>query len=258
MKEDQEFTEASPEPFFFPGGSVGILLVHGFTGSPSEMRPMGQWFAQQGYTVAGPLLAGHGTSPLDMERTGWRDWVASARDAAKKLRERSSRIVAAGLSMGGALSLYLGSGVAGVPVDAVISMCAPIYLQDRRAHLARFVAPIHPFHRDGSAGHPPEIRRYLAGYDITPTRCVGELMTLIRRTKRLLPGVRVPTLVLQARRDRTVRPKSAQYIYARVGTSDKALRWYEQSGHILTVDRDREAVWRDVLDWLRGHDLAPR
>ncbi|MDI3257838.1 MAG: alpha/beta fold hydrolase [Kyrpidia sp.] len=250
-------TRANPEPFDFPGGRVGIVLVHGFTGSPSELRPMGQWLAERGYTVTGPLLAGHGTSPRDMERTGWRDWLNSVREAAASLADRCERVVVAGLSMGGSLALYLGSGAAGPAADAVISMCAPIYLWDWRAHVARFVAPFHRFHRDGAAGYPEEIRQYLAGYDITPTRCVGELLALIRRIRALLPEILVPTLVLQARRDRTVRPRSAEYILSRLGSSDKELRWYDQSGHILTVDRDRETVWRDVHEWLMARGLAP-
>ncbi|MBX6394409.1 MAG: alpha/beta fold hydrolase [Alicyclobacillaceae bacterium] len=214
------------------------------------MRPMGEWLAEKGYTVLGPVLAGHGTTPEEMEGTGWRDWVASAQEAFESLRRQCDRVVVAGLSMGGTLALYLGSGVGGPLPDAVIAMCAPIYLWDWRAYLARFIAPVHRFHRDAGAGYPDEVKQYLGGYDITPTRCVGDLLILVKRVKNLLPKIRIPTLVLQARRDRTVRPASAPYILSRLGSEDKELKWYENSGHILTVDRDREVVWQDVYEWL--------
>ncbi|MDI3328384.1 MAG: alpha/beta fold hydrolase [Alicyclobacillaceae bacterium] len=250
--------ERRVEPFVFEGGPVGILLIHGFTGSPLEMRPMGEWLAHRGYTVCGPALAGHGTTPEDMERTGWRDWLDSAREAYGALRSRCRKVVAAGLSMGGALALHLGADEPGGAPDAVIAMCAPIYLWDWRARLAPIVSSVYRFHREaGGTRYPDEVRQYLGGYEATPTRCVGDLLYLVRRVKQRLPRIRVPALVLQARRDRTVRPESASYIFTRLGSEDKELRWYENSDHILTVDRDRNRVWQDVYDWLSARGLAP-
>lgn len=98
-----------PDPFFYQGSETGILLIHGFTGTPSELRPMGRYLEKQGYTVYAPLLPGHGTSPEEMECTSWKDWWACVFNAYDRLRLQGKvrQIVAVGLSMGGALALKL-------------------------------------------------------------------------------------------------------------------------------------------------------
>jgi carboxylesterase len=110
------------EPFFFPGGQTGCLLLHGFTGAPKEMRLLGEHLADQGYTVLGPRLFGHATIKKDMLRARWRDWVASSLDGYYLLRGACTKIVVMGLSMGGALTLYLG---ARYPVDGLVAMSTP-------------------------------------------------------------------------------------------------------------------------------------
>ena len=93
------------EPFFFPGGSTGVLLVHGFTGAPKEMRWMGEYLHEQGYSVLGVRLAGHATQMEDLNHVKWSDWLNSVEDGYHILKGASEKIVIAGLSMGGILSL---------------------------------------------------------------------------------------------------------------------------------------------------------
>lgn len=237
-----------PAPFEFAGGKTAVLLLHGFTGTPSELRPMGKYLSEKGYTVKAPLLAGHGTSPEDMLRTGMKDWVKSAGDAYFDLKRKHEDVIVAGLSMGGSLALHL---AARLPVKGVISMCAPMYLQDRRASFARWIAPFVKFnpHKVSYAEH---IEPYLAGYDKTPVRCVPELLKLIRTVRRELPEIKVPALIMQAEQDLTVRPESAEYLYQRIGSGQKQLKWYPNSGHILTVDHDRDQVFADVEQFAKG------
>ena len=111
------------EPFFFPASTeVGILLVHGFTGAPKEMRWMGEYVAQHGYTSLGVRLAGHATHPADMIRSRYTDWLASIEDAYAMLRGWVDRVVMIGLSMGGVLSLTAASMF---PVSGVVAMSTP-------------------------------------------------------------------------------------------------------------------------------------
>ncbi|MCF2435802.1 alpha/beta fold hydrolase [Streptomyces thinghirensis] len=91
------------EPFRHEGGEVGVLLCHGFTGSPQSLRPWAQYLAARGLTVALPLLPGHGTRWQDMQVTGWQDWYAEVDRELRALRERCASVFVAGLSMGGAL-----------------------------------------------------------------------------------------------------------------------------------------------------------
>ncbi|WP_018132104.1 alpha/beta hydrolase [Effusibacillus pohliae] len=238
-----------PEAFDLPGGKTGVLLIHGFTGTPSELRLLGEFLAEKGFAVKAPLLAGHGTTPEQMMKTGMRDWIKSAGDAYFDLKRRCEEVFVAGLSMGGALALHL---AARLPVNGVVPMCAPIFLADRRAKFSRFVAPFVKFHHHKTP-HPEHIAPYMAGYTKTPVRCVPELLKLIRMVRRELREVKVPALIMQAEQDLTVLPKSADYIYKHIGSRKKQLKWYPNSGHILTVDRDREQVFADLASFLHEH-----
>jgi carboxylesterase len=238
----------SKEPFFYRGGKTGILLIHGFTGTPSELRPMGEYLHDRGYTVHAPLLAGHGTSPEDMENTTWQDWWNSVLEAYEFMRsEEPEYLVVVGLSMGGILALNL---AAEKPVDGVIPMCAPIWIRDRRAYLADVLYHFIRYkprtvHRD------PEIEAHLVPYDRTPIRCVSELNRLIRHVKKRLPDVRVPALVIQACKDELILEKSAEYIYGHISSEVKQLSWYEKSTHIITLDKERKKLFKEVDDFVQ-------
>lgn len=238
--------QRSPEPFFYPGGKTGILLIHGFTGTPSELRPMGQFFKEKGYTVHAPLLPGHGTSPEDMEKTTWRDWFQGVLDAYEKMRVQDlDHLFVAGLSMGGCLSLLLSTER---EVDGVIPMCAPIYIRDWRASFADWVRPFMRFKKRAldSSKRPAEINDYLVPYDRTPIRSVGELNRLIAKLRQRLSQVTVPALVIQACHDELVLEKSAQTIYDQIASEKKILSWYENSTHIITVDKERNRLFEEV------------
>lgn len=239
----------SPDPFLFHGGGTGVLLVHGFTGTPSEMRPLGEYLRERGYTVYAPLLAGHGTSPEEMKDTQWPDWWQSVLEAYDRLmREEPVRqIVAVGLSMGGALVLNLARIR---PLAGVVPLCAPVWLQDSRHRLAGVLRWVIPYHKR-KGGKPAHIEEHLVPYDRTPLRCISSLNRLIRHVRSRLPGVEVPALIVQSKRDETVAPKSAEYIYNHISSGAKQLLWYEKSGHIITLDKERERLFADIDSFAR-------
>lgn len=241
--------QRSPEPFFYPGGENGLLLVHGFTGSPAELRPMGDYFRKRGFAVHAPLLKGHGTSPEELAGTTWVDWRNSVLEAYDRLRREADvrRVFAAGLSMGGLLVLDLARQR---PLGGVISMCAPIWLRERRAYFApllRFFRPFLP-RREQKA---PHIEDYLVPYDRMPLVSVGHLLRLIRHVRRRLSEITVPSLVIQSERDETVDPTSARYILEHLGSADKEFKAYANSSHIITLDREREQLFSDVESFIR-------
>ena len=96
-------------PFFLEGGPVGVLLVHGFTATPVEVRSLADRLHAQGHTVAGPLLPGHGTKPEDLNRVRWQDWIDAAEEVYGRLAARSDRVFVGGTSMGAVIALYLAS-----------------------------------------------------------------------------------------------------------------------------------------------------
>lgn len=230
------------EPFLLPGGDRGVLLIHGFTGAPAEMRLLGDYLHDQGYTVLGPRLAGHGTSPADMARTTWHHWYADVENGYHLLRGMCGEVSVAGLSMGALLAFKL---AAEYPVAKIASVNAPIFINDRRLPLLPFYRLFRKFERQEK--HCLAVNeRYAIAYDSIPLSCLGSLLNFIRHVDRLLPLVDRPTLVVQSRRDQTVRPDSAPYIYRRLGCRDKKLVWLERSGHVATVDVEHEQVYRDI------------
>ncbi|RPI82580.1 MAG: alpha/beta fold hydrolase, partial [Chloroflexi bacterium] len=168
----------SAEPFFFQGGLVGCLLIHGFTGAPKEMRQMGEYLAEKGYTVLGVRLAGHATSPRNMLRTTWQDWFFSVSDGWHMLESAGKSIFVVGLSMGGVLSLTLASHF---PVKGVIAMSSPYSLPDDPR--LPFIRPLSLLVRNVGKGESdwknPELAKDHVDYPYYPTRSIAELRDLI-------------------------------------------------------------------------------
>ncbi|MGQ9598300.1 MAG: alpha/beta hydrolase [Anaerolineae bacterium] len=236
-------------PFRFEGGPVGCLLVHGFSGSPPEMRPMGEYLAGKGLTVLGVRLAGHGTSPEEMARTTWRDWVASAEVGLQELRERCSTVFAVGLSMGGLIVLHL---AVHYPLAGVIALAAPAYIADWRfrflplaQYFVRWVVPNIP-----SDLTDPCAEERIWAYDRLPVRCVASLGELLRLVRSELQRVRVPVLLMQGEKDLHIPADSARILYNELGTAEKEIVWWPNSGHCLTVDSEREAVWARAFEFI--------
>ena len=239
-------------PFFFEGGPVGCLLVHGFSGSPPEMRPMGEFLAGKGLTVLGVRLAGHGTTPEDMATTGWRDWVGSAEAGFRELESLCEQVFVAGLSMGGLITLHL---AAHHSVAGIVVMAAPAYIADWRfrllplaRHFIRWFTP--DIESDLT---DPEAEKRLSAYQVLPIPCLVNLGQLVRLVRQELPQVKAPALIMQGEKDHHVPADSAQVVFDELSAADKELVWWPNSGHCITVDSEREAVWARAYEFIAKH-----
>jgi carboxylesterase len=245
------------EPFFFPGSRTGCLLVHGFTGSPKEMRWLGEYLSERGYSVLCPRLAGHATRPEDMIRTRWTDWTCSVEDGYDLLRGAADRIYLIGLSMGGALALLMSTRL---DVAGVVAMSTPLRLPvNYPAWLLRLLSVFVRFQPKGS--QPPGSGWFdqaaYAGqvsYSQNPVRSIAELQLLLAEVRAALPRVTAPTLLLHSRDDRYVNPENMEQIHARLGAADKQMRWLTGSGHVVTRDASRQAAFRAVAEFIEGQE----
>lgn len=233
------------EPFSFPGGPVGCLLIHGFTGSPSEMRFLGNRLAAAGMTVLGIRLPGHGTTPEDMAQTRWEDWVGDAEAAAVQLGQTCQKVIGIGLSMGGLLALHL---AAMGRLDGVVAMNAPMILQDWRTRFAHIFKPFIDYVEKPSvkAGKPlqPDIERFV--YQRVPVPCLDSLHRGIRCVRRELGKVECPALLMQSMNDQTINPKSVKIIEEKLKQIKPEIVHWQNSGHILTLGPERAAVAETV------------
>lgn len=231
-------------------GDIGCLLVHGFSGSPLEMVPLGEALSDAGWEVAIAQLAGHGTSPKDLAGTHWQDWVASAAEAYEDLRRRTRRQAIIGLSMGGAIALYL---AAREGADAVVAISTPIRVRPMLAGAARVASRVIPLFPVIFRLSPrdPMARQYRSPYAQIPLGATAELSALLSETARSLPSVTAPLLVVQGRRDWVIPRESGEEILARASHAHGRLFWLRRSGHLATLDRDRELLYQEVKAFLK-------
>lgn len=239
------------EPFIMTGGRKGVLLVHGFTGSPDEMRLLGGYLRERGYTVLAPRLAGHGLDPREMAQTNSDNWFHSVWDGYYLLRCMCDDIAIVGLSMGALLSLNMSRLF---PLKCAAALSAPIYVADSRVkYLPSRIESAGKFVRKKRRKFSALGERYSASYAEMPLLNIHHLLELINRTKEHLAKVDIPLLVIQSLSDHTVRPDSARYIYDHVSSADKELVWLENSGHIVTLDSEREIVFAQIAAFLQRY-----
>jgi carboxylesterase len=251
----------SPDPFFLAGGPTGVLLLHGFTGSPPEMRLVGDYLHDRGLTVQAPCLPGHGTNPDDLNAHTWRDMLAAAEAALAELQALCPVVFVGGLSMGALLTVCLAAAhpeLAGIMTysPALRSRNAQIYLSPFLKHVAPIIGK--PAHRLGDGS---QTAGRIWCYDVDPVAAAHELLKLQAQARRLLPRVACPLLVVYSLGDRTIRHDSGPVLYARVASTDKQSLVLEHSGHCITVDGEwqqvAEASWQFILRHLPADSLAP-
>lgn len=228
-----------------------MLLIHGFTGSPTEMRLLGDYLHERGLTVAGPLLPGHGTSVEELARTRWRQWIDHAEEALAGLQRRCETVFVGGLSMGSLLALHLGAGfpeLAGLVCYSPALRLATPWI--RLAPLAGRVLPWFggPRHVDLVN---PEVQGRVWNYGRAPLRGVAELLPLMHHTNRLLSRVRPDLLVIQSTGDRVIHPRSGPSIVDGVASRHKELLWLHHSGHNIGVEGEWTTVAARTWDFVR-------
>jgi carboxylesterase len=245
-------THLDPSAFYARGGTVGALLIHGFTGSVAETGPMGEYLAARGLTVHCPLLPGHGTNPEDLTRIPWQAWAEEVESAWVDLRTGCQAVFVGGLSLGALLTLWL--GVEHPEIAGLIPMAPAIAARNRWLSLTpwlRYLLKYDPF---GGLGDKdlgdPNGRHRTWGYNRTPLWGAAEVYALQRTVRNSLYQIDQPLLIFQGRRDAQLPPRAAEMVYEAVASTDKTLVWLEASGHNLLVDGEREAVWAQSYDWM--------
>ncbi|WP_243297825.1 alpha/beta hydrolase [Bacillus litorisediminis] len=238
------------EEFFYPGNEIGVLISHGFTGSTQSMRYLGQRIAEQGYTVYGPRLTGHGTDPEDMEQSSFQNWIADVEAGLEKLKETCQTIFVAGLSMGGTLTLYLGENhpeLAGImPINAAIDM--PELKQNYESFRntdKRFLEGI------GSDIKKEGVKEL--AYPLTPIKSMGDLLSLMELVRRDLRKVTVPTLIFVSDIDHVVPPENSKEVYETISSPDKAIVQLKNSYHVATLDNDKELIAEECIKFIKAH-----
>jgi carboxylesterase len=237
------------EPWAQDGDSTGVLLIHGFTGSPKSMTPWGKELAAEGWTVRVPRLPGHGTTWQEMNRTTWHDWYAEVDRAFSELQSRCSTVFVMGLSMGGCLALRLaeahGDAVAG------LVLVNPSVLTERKDRFAlpivRHLVPSFP----GVANDIAKPGVDEGGYTRLPLNAAHSLSALWSVTRGDIAKVTQPLLLLRSAVDHVVEPASPAFVLAHVSSWDVTEVILPDSYHVATLDYDAPMIVRDSIAFVR-------
>ena len=240
------------EPFYFPGNDHGILLVHGFSGTPGEVRELGEKLhMEENYTVKGILLPGHGTDPHELEHTTWQQWEKAVEQGVLELMDRCSDITVVGMSMGSLLTLVAAANLGvNLAINRVVVMSTPVYLYDWRVHWLWLANRLSwaIFKRKRTIDAP---ERYNVSYNCMPLKGVKECWDLINYCKdTIIPQVKCPCLIMQSKTEHTVRPISAEFIYKHLGSKVKKIAWF-RSKHVLTLYGQRGKVLTEIKKFIK-------
>ncbi len=239
------------DSFLWEAGPVGVLLSHGYTATTAEVRLLGRFLHERGYTVSGPLLPGHGTTPQEMNRCCWQTWAEAFESAYRELAARCERVFVGGESMGGLLALYLASHhpeVAGVMAYAA-AIAVPSSFT--RTLLLSLLAPLGVVLQKGPSAPSAADARW-QGYDQTPLRATQQLFALQAATRARLSEIAQPILIVQGRLDTAVDASAPDVIYRNVRSTEKHLYWFERSTHCVLLDQEWEDVAALTLRFLAG------
>ncbi len=242
---------AGAEPFAFDGGTTGVLMVHGYTGTPQGMREWGEYLAAQGCTVFGPRLPGHGTAPKDLHSVTAAEWVAEVERALRGLMEQCHDVFVCGLSMGGCITLDLASRF-GEQLAGIVVVNPFLYSNDPRVKLAPLLGNV-PLLLKGVYNDIAEPGRNELGYPKVSTKSSWSALKYGRAVKERLGKVTIPTLIFASRQDHVVHPGNASLVHESIGSADKELVWLDRSFHVATLDYDRHLIFEQSAKFVAAH-----
>jgi carboxylesterase len=247
-----DFMDAAAEAFFSNGAGLrartGVLLGHGFTGSPVSLREWARFLADRGFAVRLPVLAGHGTRWQDLARTPAESWYESYENAYRELAHTTDTVVAAGLSMGGTLALRL---AAAQPVAGVVVVNPALAIADRRARYAGLLKYL--------LRSTPAIANNIrkegvdeGAYPRTPVAAVAELYRLVADAVTRLPAVTAPALVFRSDTDAVVAENSIALLERHLGSPDLEIVRLANSYHVATMDHDAQLIFDRTVEFIDG------
>lgn len=234
------------EPLFFKGNNIGILLIHGFTGTTQSIHSLGVSLAQEGYTVLAPRLTGHGTSPEDMAQASYKDWIQDVETALTELKLHTDKVFVMGLSMGGALSCYLAENhsdlIGVIPINAAIDISTLKDLYDNNYGKEEYIAGI------GSDIKKENVVEL--AYKKTPVKSMGDIVALMAMVRVDLSKITIPALIFSSAIDHVVPPNNSQDIFHRINSTNKQIILLEESYHVATLDNDLPIIIKESISFI--------
>ena len=230
-------------------GHIGIVLVHGFHGSPAAMRPWAEFLNARGYSVRVPLLPGHGTKPSDLNEVQWPEWPAKVKAEIVELQKHCSQVFVAGLSMGGGTTLHVAAEL-GDKLSGIILVNPMIHVRGISPALAFAVSRVVKFGKSvGNDIKRKNVTEY--AYDANPIVGIYELTKMLKVTRANLAKVSIPTLLFHSTEDHVLPVSNTEIILEGISSKDKERVELTNSYHVATLDHDMEIIFEKSLTFVK-------
>jgi carboxylesterase len=242
------------QPFFFEGtNGKGILLIHGWTTTPYEMRRLGKYLNENGYTVSAPLLRGHGSVPRDLESVKWTDWIQDAEKAYYELKLSCDKVYAGGTSIGSCISVMLAKNHPETAGLLLMAMPYKIRFEKIAFPLIKILKKIKNYNKKY---YPPTFGRIntvtrLISYQSYSMASALEAFELIKESRRNVKYITQPCFLIQSLSDHIVTKNSAQKIYDKVKSKVKKIKYIKRAYHTFICDIKNEGVFEKILEFIR-------
>ena len=241
--------ELEGDTFFWEGGDDGLLLLHGLTATTAEIRPLAKRFHEEGFTVSGLLLPGHGTTPEDLNQTNRKEWIDSCDIAYHELKKRCSRVFVGGESTGGILALQLASKH---PEIKAILLYAPAMRLASSILKTTFLISVSPFVFSIPKKFENDVNAIpWQGYEVNPLKAGVQLLKLQWETTKILPRIFQPILIIQGSLDKTIDLRSGDMILNGVHSAVREYHWMKESSHVVILDKEFEEVTNISLEFIK-------
>jgi len=233
-------------PFFWEAGPTGVLLVHGFTATTAEVRPLGKALHARGYTVSGPVLPGHNTYPEDINNFSWRDWVSTVEETYQELTSTCEQVFVGGESTGGMLALYIATQEPKISGVLTYAPALKLNMSPLNRLILRLISPFVPVLPKG--GEDDDLP--WKGYMVNPVKGIVQLLELQKKVQPRLHLIHQPVLVVQGKLDSTVDAVVPQMIHDGISSDVNEIHWMEKSSHCVALDCELEQVIEITLRFL--------
>lgn len=228
---------------------VGIVLVHGFTSTPSVMRPWAEFLNSHGFSVRVPLLPGHGTSIENLESISWTQWPEEVESHLKDLLDDCEKVFLCGFSMGGAASLHVAARYQS-QIAGLILVNPMIHRKGAWPTAVKYASRfIKSFGTAGSDIKRQDVIQWK--YDRTPVKAAHQLLLLLESVRPLLPKIKSPLLLIRSTTDHTLPATNSEIILENIGSSNKQQITLSNSYHVAPLDHDQEQIFAASLKFLR-------